>query len=374
VRTRRFIRLREPRWPFFWYGLLPLLGMLAAFWFAFCPFAKDDIEFNVRTQTRQALDAAGFGWVRLAVTGQEVTLSGDQPQAGAGDAALTLARTVTCPTWLGRRVCATDVDGKFNDARAAVAPVAPVSAPPLPSFLFALKEGTLTLTGAVPSEAAKQSTMAAANALIAPPRIAAVLNQLTVTPDSAAADYDKVLSHGVNALRGCLAGQSSLSAGVFALRCNINAADEASIRSQANTALPPPFQTGAIELLAVEAVAACDQEFASLLTTSKIRFEVSSAAIDASSSALLDALAAKVKDCPGTIRIEGHTDNTGKQDSNMTLSRARAASVKAALTARGIAEARLLAEGFGPNQPIADNATKAGRAQNRRIEFQIVTF
>jgi OmpA-OmpF porin, OOP family len=154
----------------------------------------------------------------------------------------------------------------------------------------------------------------------------------------------------------------------------VNAADEANIRSQASTALPLPFQTGAIELLALEAVAACDQDFSNLPSASKIRFEVSSAAISASSNAVLDALAAKVKDCPGTIRIEGHTDNSGKLQSNIRLSRDRAASVQAALIARGIEATRLLAEGFGPNQPIADNATKAGRAQNRRIEFQIVTF
>jgi outer membrane protein OmpA-like peptidoglycan-associated protein len=69
------------------------------------------------------------------------------------------------------------------------------------------------------------------------------------------------------------------------------------------------------------------------------------------------------------LTIDGHTDNTGKPDKNQTLSENRAASVKAYLVSKGIAESRLTSTGYGQDKPIADNKTVAGRAQNRRVEM-----
>ena len=71
------------------------------------------------------------------------------------------------------------------------------------------------------------------------------------------------------------------------------------------------------------------------------------------------------------LSIEGHTDNVGKPQFNQTLSEGRAASVKAYLANKGIDESRLTSVGFGMDQPIADNKTAAGRAQNRRVEMKL---
>jgi outer membrane protein OmpA-like peptidoglycan-associated protein len=69
------------------------------------------------------------------------------------------------------------------------------------------------------------------------------------------------------------------------------------------------------------------------------------------------------------ILIEGHTDNVGAAASNLALSEARAAAVKAALVAQyGADGARITAKGLGDTKPAAPNATAAGRAQNRRVE------
>ncbi len=69
------------------------------------------------------------------------------------------------------------------------------------------------------------------------------------------------------------------------------------------------------------------------------------------------------------ILIEGHTDNVGSAASNLALSDARAAAVKAALaTQYGIDEARISTKGFGDTKPAVPNATATGRAQNRRVE------
>ena len=70
-----------------------------------------------------------------------------------------------------------------------------------------------------------------------------------------------------------------------------------------------------------------------------------------------------------TLAINGHTDNVGQRDYNVKLSQTRAAAVVAALVAAHIAPGRLSSGGFGPDQPIADNATDKGRAKNRRVEL-----
>ena len=72
------------------------------------------------------------------------------------------------------------------------------------------------------------------------------------------------------------------------------------------------------------------------------------------------------------LKISGHTDSRGKHDHNVDLSQRRAASVKRWLTEHGIDESRLETEGFGPDKPIDTNDTKAGRAKNRRIEFELI--
>ena len=72
------------------------------------------------------------------------------------------------------------------------------------------------------------------------------------------------------------------------------------------------------------------------------------------------------------VAIEGHTDNKGKRDKNVDLSARRARSVQAWLVAHGVAPERLESKGFGPDRPIADNKTPAGRAQNRRVDFLII--
>jgi outer membrane protein OmpA-like peptidoglycan-associated protein len=69
------------------------------------------------------------------------------------------------------------------------------------------------------------------------------------------------------------------------------------------------------------------------------------------------------------IEVQGHTDNVGGDAYNQTLSEARAKAIVAWLTQHGIAGERLTAKGFGKTRPIADNATDAGRAKNRRVEI-----
>jgi outer membrane protein OmpA-like peptidoglycan-associated protein len=69
------------------------------------------------------------------------------------------------------------------------------------------------------------------------------------------------------------------------------------------------------------------------------------------------------------IRVEGHTDSAGDDGSNLELSKKRAESVRQALVAKGIGDARVTSEGCGEKAPIGDNGSEDGKQQNRRVEF-----
>jgi outer membrane protein OmpA-like peptidoglycan-associated protein len=238
-----------PVWPFVWRGLLPLAALALAAAFALGPVARNWIEGPVQRETREQLHAAGFGWVGVSVSGQNVALSGEEPAAGAGERAIALAKAATCGTWIGRRTCAVSVGGRFT----------------------------------------------------APPPLSAA---------------------------------------------------------------PAPAQTAA---------QTCERSLAGVLAGEQIEFASGSAAIDTRSGALLDRLAKEARSCPGTLRIEGHTDPVGRSAFNRSLSQARAAAVRDALIARGVPAERLRAQGFAARRPIADNHTESGRARNRRIEFHAVS-
>ena len=102
--------------------------------------------------------------------------------------------------------------------------------------------------------------------------------------------------------------------------------------------------------------------------TLKLNFAFDSSALTDSDKAQLDAAAAELKRLNWTSGvIEGHTDSIGSDAYNQKLSERRAATVRAYLAAQGIAESRMIPTGFGESQPIADNKTAAGRAENRRV-------
>jgi len=67
------------------------------------------------------------------------------------------------------------------------------------------------------------------------------------------------------------------------------------------------------------------------------------------------------------VRVEGYTDNTGTDAHNNVLSQRRAAAVAQALGSSGLAGGHIDVKGFGKQNPVADNATEAGRAENRRV-------
>ncbi|MFN8395897.1 MAG: OmpA family protein [Bacteroidia bacterium] len=101
-----------------------------------------------------------------------------------------------------------------------------------------------------------------------------------------------------------------------------------------------------------------------------IHFETGKSTIKPESQAIVKEIAAMLQHNPGLkVSVEGHTDNVGTPQSNLTLSEARAKAVVDALSAEGIDKARLQSKGWGQTKPVADNGTEEGKAKNRRVEI-----
>jgi outer membrane protein OmpA-like peptidoglycan-associated protein len=106
---------------------------------------------------------------------------------------------------------------------------------------------------------------------------------------------------------------------------------------------------------------------------SGILFATTSSTLNTASQTALTQFATSLNANPDTdVAIYGHTDSTGSDKINLPLSKERAASVQKFLVGKGIPSVRLTTDGFGSSQPVADNTTKAGQQQNRRVEVYIV--
>jgi OOP family OmpA-OmpF porin len=141
-------------------------------------------------------------------------------------------------------------------------------------------------------------------------------------------------------------------------------------------------QTFAVDVTYVEALdpsaalptpEVCLSRVDAVMASQKIAFDPGSAAIAGASGAVLDAIAAALKDCNGLrMEIGGHTDAQGSESGNKALSQSRAEAVLVALQSRDVDVSAMRAVGYGESRPIADNTTDAGREANRRIEFTLI--
>ncbi|GGH16539.1 DUF6089 family protein [Pedobacter zeae] len=102
-----------------------------------------------------------------------------------------------------------------------------------------------------------------------------------------------------------------------------------------------------------------------------LEFDLGKATIRPKSYASLNRVAALLIQKNFSLKLAGHTDNTGSKELNLRLSKERAESVKAYLVSQGANASRIEATGYGMGQPIASNKTAAGRQQNRRVEFTL---
>lgn len=107
----------------------------------------------------------------------------------------------------------------------------------------------------------------------------------------------------------------------------------------------------------------------------KVFFETGKDVIKDQSYGLLDEIATTLNANPkiAKVEIQGHTDDRGRDSANLALSQGRADAVVKYLVGKGVKEDRLVAKGYGEAKPVESNKTSAGRAANRRVEFQILS-
>jgi OOP family OmpA-OmpF porin len=103
-----------------------------------------------------------------------------------------------------------------------------------------------------------------------------------------------------------------------------------------------------------------------------VNFDFDRAEIRPDAAVILDEAASILNENPGVrIEVAGHTDATGTDEYNQGLSERRAQSVVDYLAGKGVSAGRLDAAGYGESKPVADNGTRDGRAQNRRVELNV---
>lgn len=119
-----------------------------------------------------------------------------------------------------------------------------------------------------------------------------------------------------------------------------------------------------------------DNQGCTLLSTialEGVNFDTDSAVLHGDASAILDDAVAILKRYPALkVEVAGHTDNSGPAAYNQQLSERRAKAVMAYFVGNGVAAEQLTAKGYGESQPVADNGTAEGRAQNRRVELRVL--
>ena len=133
------------------------------------------------------------------------------------------------------------------------------------------------------------------------------------------------------------------------------------------------YRLNIVEKQAMEQVIQANDMYAALqkdgFIALDIHFDTGKATIKADSQDLVAQIAELLKGNPSLkVSLEGHTDNKGTPAGNKKLSEDRAKAVVAAVAAKGIASARMVAVGWGQEKPVADNRTEEGRAKNRRVE------
>ena len=255
----------------------------------------------------------------------------------------------------------------------AAAPAANVAAVATdPTLSFQNDGGKVTLKGTLPSVAQKASLLGAAEGVFGPGKVAADIEVNTAVREAPWLERLKVLIPDMKAdgLKFAFNGDA-LKLDTSALdpekRAQISRAFQSGL---GNVQIEGLFDQGtqALSALAPGANAA---DLTAALNKTTVNFDTGLATLTRSSEGILDLAATAIKNSNQEVKVEigGHTDSQGNATTNQQLSEQRADAVRSALVKRGVPEARLVARGFGSNQPMADNSTEEGRKANRRIQY-----
>lgn len=388
-RRRRIVEPRERAWRFWaWVlglGALLLLGgsVLAARW----------IEDEVLAAGRDTLSSEEKEWARLEVRGRELVASGQAPSPAAAAAVIEKLRATKGRTLVGvypapRRVVAEFAESaKSTDCQPCEEPQATAArveastgteaAGTLTSsvgYFLRRADGVLVLMGRVEDSASRDAVITRAREFLGtgnPPltRIEDHLAWAGGPPTPRAAWMG-----GVEVIGLCREGrlESNSADASLDVLCVAPDANRTQIEALLSGESFRSLFTLKTSLLSAEAVDACEADLGALLTGTVIEFDTASARIRNSAFPLLDKVAKTAKNCPGRLRIEGHTDRRGDAAYNLDLSRRRARSVSEALEKRGVISDRLRTQGYGESRPLNTEGSAEALQKNRRIEIHVI--
>ncbi len=198
---------------------------------------------------------------------------------------------------------------------------------------------------------------------------ALVLTACTTNPYTGEQQASKAATYGAGAAAVCgLVGaiDSGKHARNAALGCGIVGAGVGAYMDVQEAKLKEELQGTGVQVVR-------EGDNIRLIMPGNITFETDSYNLRSSFYSVLNSVGQVLsKYADTTLRVSGHSDNTGSRQYNQTLSERRAGSVADYLATREVDRARMLVQGMGFDQPIADNGSAAGRAQNRRVELYIL--
>jgi OmpA-OmpF porin, OOP family len=258
-------------------------------------------------------------------------------------------------------------------AAPAAVPAAPVVAPAAKTvgpLKFAADNGKITLEGSVPSEDAKKQLVQEATHVYGAGN---VMDKLTVDQNAAAPAWLAQAGTLLNWLKPGKPLTASGDASYMTLTGVVPSDTDKAERGKwareffGNTVTVNNELTVQAPAAPAAPVAKAEDVQCGASITAAVQFATGSATLTEEGKSLLDAIAPCLKD--GKYEVSGHTDNVGAAALNIKLSKARADAARAYLLLRGVDAEAMIAKGYGPSKPIADNSSAEGRAKNRRIEF-----
>lgn len=305
---------------------------------------------------------------RVSYTGSKWTIGGYAESQDQINAIVEqLAASIDISDWIVFIEVAPEPATPEPEVSQAVEPEAPADiAVATPEFQFnALKSdgGEIALSGDVPSGA-----FGSYAGVIAGGVDGSALSVNAAAPDEFIGDA----TAAIRALNLLESGLLAFENGQWSLIGDaLNDADAATV-SAAITALPDG-DAWTIDIAVIPVFQLCAEVVARFSDTHSILFAPGSSNLTPESAEVLAELASDLVKCPAAdLHVEGHTDADGPDDSNMALSVARAEAVIAQLIELGLDDRRLYAIGYGETLPVATNDTTAGKAQNRRIVFELM--
>lgn len=424
VAPSMWLKEPDPRWGFWWKGAAPA-GLFALFACYMLAIVAYHAQTHVQSQVTAELTRQGLSWVTVEATGLDIALSGSPPSLSAARAAQRFAKDARCDTWLGALPCVSRVresftqpDGKQAAAQGtdteaakptsartstnAIAPgadsgselmvaqvgsnlaagpstsapveVVPSGAPRFYDLKLVVSPVTVRLEGSAPTEAAKLALQHITEAAVADQKRESsphVVNQLSIDAGVPESAWDAATKLAIGMAARCSTGYVALHQAALTVDCETQTSLQRTNLIAAGAEIPPGITVAGFNVLALDEIEQCEEALVKLVSRSQIRFTTNSATLLPGSRPLLREIAHQLERCPGVVVVEGHTDAQGVREENLTLSLNRARAVVASLTGYGVSEARVRAEGYGPDKPLASNENATGRAQNRRIEFRV---